>query len=190
MDNEFARFIMPGAFEEETKEEEATTEKHLAGMHNQKRHGWRYGGGVDSARRSMRGLKDPKERAEYRKRAGMGEAKKVERKQDADGTVYAVRSDDKGKFRFVPISGAKKVAIDGYKEHEFFSYKDPKGNSWYVIEGKTGMGVHSSSKVHKTRKAAIQSAREQMARLSSKNSFAEAMNYALKRYGLSPRYQS
>jgi hypothetical protein len=58
--------------------------KHLPGKHSQKRHGWRYGGGVASARRSMRGEKDPKERAEYRKRAGMSEPKKVERKPEKE----------------------------------------------------------------------------------------------------------
>lgn len=51
------------------------TEKHMQGKHEQKRHGWRYGG-LAAARRSMRG--QPKaERDEYRKRAGMQEPKKV-----------------------------------------------------------------------------------------------------------------
>lgn len=44
--------------------------KHLQGRHNQKRHGWRYGG-IGEARRSMRGLDNPDERSEYRRRAGM-----------------------------------------------------------------------------------------------------------------------
>lgn len=63
--------------------------KHLAGKHNQSRHGWRFAKGGDdaaklgAARRSMRG-RDAGERAEYRKRAGMPEAKPLERKQPAD----------------------------------------------------------------------------------------------------------
>lgn len=61
-----------------------TGEKHLTGRHNQKRHSWRYGKGdeasrIGAARRSMRGQKDPNERAEYRRRAGMPEAKKVDK---------------------------------------------------------------------------------------------------------------
>lgn len=54
--------------------------KHLPGEHNQERHGWRFARGGDgaaklrAARRSMRG-RNARERAEYRKRAGMPEAK-------------------------------------------------------------------------------------------------------------------
>lgn len=44
--------------------------KHLAGQHNQKRHGWRYGG-LSQARRSMRSTPEETERDVYRKRAGM-----------------------------------------------------------------------------------------------------------------------
>lgn len=44
--------------------------KHLPGQHNQKRHGWRYGG-LQQARRSMRSTPEAGERDVYRKRAGM-----------------------------------------------------------------------------------------------------------------------
>lgn len=64
--DDFLRWIMPGL----PKEEPVETLKHLPGKHNQKRHGWRYGG-VNAARRSMRGEKNPEERDEYRRRAGM-----------------------------------------------------------------------------------------------------------------------
>lgn len=56
--------------------------KHLPGKHNQKRHGWRYGGDqVSQARSAMRG-QSAEERAEYRKRAGMATPKKVERRSE------------------------------------------------------------------------------------------------------------
>jgi hypothetical protein len=68
--------LMPGLKNEATP---ATTEKHLPGKHNQKRHGWRYSGDtIANARSAMRG-QSAGERAEYRKRAGMQEPKKVER---------------------------------------------------------------------------------------------------------------
>lgn len=60
--------------------------KHLGGKHNQRTHGWRYARGGDeaarlhAARRSMRGT-SAEQRATYRKRAGMPEAKPLERKQ-------------------------------------------------------------------------------------------------------------
>jgi hypothetical protein len=76
--------------------------KHLPGKHSQKRHGWRYGGGVASARQSMRGEKDPTERAEYRKRAGMSEPKKVERKPEKSSGIMgnSAAKFDPDKFDF------------------------------------------------------------------------------------------
>lgn len=44
--------------------------KHLAGQHNQKRHGWRFGN-LDKIRASMRRTPEEVERDEYRKRAGL-----------------------------------------------------------------------------------------------------------------------
>lgn len=58
--------------------------KHQPGKHNQKRHGWRYGS-LYAARRSMRGMWNAAERAEYRKRAGMPEPKKIEKKTILSG---------------------------------------------------------------------------------------------------------
>lgn len=64
--------------------------KHAPGQHNQKRHGWRYGN-LDVARQAMRagisedyrGKTTPEaERAGYRKRAGLPEPKKIERKPE------------------------------------------------------------------------------------------------------------
>lgn len=59
--------------------------KHMAGRHNQKRHGWRYGGGAGGAREarlaaaraSMHRNPEAAERAEYRRRAGMPEPTKI-----------------------------------------------------------------------------------------------------------------
>lgn len=62
---------------EALKGEIAATFKHLPGKHDQKRHGWRFGS-VSAARRSLRG-RSAEERAEYRKRAGMPEPKKIEK---------------------------------------------------------------------------------------------------------------
>lgn len=62
-------------------------QKHLPGKHDQKRHGWRYGS-IDAARRSMRG-RSAEERAEYRKRAGMPEAKKIEKPKKPSETKAA-----------------------------------------------------------------------------------------------------
>lgn len=49
------------------------TLKHMAGMHNQKRHGWRFGS-ISAAKRSMTGI-DKAERDEYKKRARAKAAK-------------------------------------------------------------------------------------------------------------------
>lgn len=96
MDKNFANWIIQPDLQPEVKEQnekeqiETPTEtdilrvfsayrfKHLAGQHNQRRHGWRYGGGttgseearLGAARSSMRGMSKP-EREEYRKRAGL-----------------------------------------------------------------------------------------------------------------------
>jgi hypothetical protein len=70
---DFLQGLFPNLFPVES-------EKHLQGKHNQKRHGWRFSGDkLTNARRAMRG-QNAAERAEYRKRAGMQEPKKVERK--------------------------------------------------------------------------------------------------------------
>lgn len=88
---EEAERLMDGAIEKAiSRVSKEMTFKHLPGQHNQKRHGWRYGG-LDKVRRSLRG--QPKnERDEYRKRAGMPEPKKVERiKPGPAGTKVSSR---------------------------------------------------------------------------------------------------
>ena len=83
--------------------------KHQAGKHNQKRHGWR-GGSLEAVRRAMRsgvsadyeGKTTPAaERAEYRKRHGMGEPKKISTKPEpktaasSDGEWWKMDSHEK-----------------------------------------------------------------------------------------------
>lgn len=71
--------------------------KHLQGQHNQKRHGYRYGS-TAAAARSMRGVTDPAERAEYRKRAGMPQPvkrAKVEEPEPKEGG-FAVKNSTLG----------------------------------------------------------------------------------------------
>lgn len=82
------------------------TLKHLPGGHNQKRHGWRYGG-TGAARRSMRNMREggkysdilsPKttpeaERAAYRKRAGMPEPTKIPKVDPKE--IYALSPEER-----------------------------------------------------------------------------------------------
>lgn len=92
-----------------TKERIILSVKHLPGQHNQKRHGWRYGG-LTQARRSMRG-QDEGERTEYRKRAGMP---KPEKRTKVEGKPDASKS----------IAGELlKQDISGYSKKKFFPEK-------------------------------------------------------------------
>lgn len=100
------------------------TEKHLTGQHDQKRHGWRYGG-VDAARRSMRG-RGAEERGEYRKRAGMPVPTKIP-KQDPKGLNANLSEKDldgfsKGKFNI--ILDGKATGMEGYTKGDFGVYGD------------------------------------------------------------------
>jgi len=68
-----------------SKKELIAALKHMGGQHNQKRHGWRFSSGLDSARRAMRAgvsddvkgkIKPEDERDAYRKKIGMSEIKR------------------------------------------------------------------------------------------------------------------
>jgi len=84
--------------------------KHLSGEHNQKRHGWRFSG-LGATRRAMgagvsddvKGKIDPKaERDAYRKRAGMTEIKKVEKKPDEASGAKAAYGENTTAFGTSP----------------------------------------------------------------------------------------
>lgn len=89
-------------------------EKHLQGQHNQRRHGWRYGS-LTATRHALQGQNEA-ERAEYRKRAGMSEPKKVEKKPEVapkpKGFDTSITKDDLEGFK----KQEYKVKIDGNPE--------------------------------------------------------------------------
>lgn len=128
--------------------------KHLAGQHNQKRHGWRYGG-LSQARSSMR-RQSESERTEYRKRAGMPKPEKKPRIEQSKIDLSKHPDDLKG-FDEKTIKLAVK-GIDSYtgtpgfeKEGYFVSRgihggKDEKWQVSHVDSGSFLMGNFKSKK--------------------------------------------
>ena len=101
--------------------------KHLSGEHNQKRHGWRFSG-LGATRRAMgagvsddvKGKIDPKaERDAYRKRAGMAEIKKVEKKperSERDIFVANSREDSRIFNQYQAINSERQKAFNRMQE--------------------------------------------------------------------------
>lgn len=121
--------------------------KHLAGKHNQSRHGWRFAKGGDdaarlgAARRSLRG-RDAGERAEYRRRAGMPEAKPMERKQppqreseDADEFEVMGNKIRYVENKYMSVNG-KRADMSPLKD----VHEDVRASVLYTIENALGQG--------------------------------------------------
>ena len=116
--------------------------KHRQGMHNQKRHGWRFGS-LDKARSSMRG-QDVGEREAYRKRAGMPVPTKKPKGEEESKAMTGVKEYDTEDVRLSNQSwsaGAKRTPLLGGNREKFIDHGveylyglsnkfDDAGKSW------------------------------------------------------------
>lgn len=94
-----------------------------------------------------------------------GKATKKAREQ-ADQFYFRSAVVADGKTELQPIENAKPVEIEGFKEFQFFTYKNERGN-WLIVEKSTGKSIGVSES---TMKAAIEAAPR---RLANVKNFAE-----------------
>lgn len=107
---------------------DGVTLKHLQGQHDQKRHGWRYGG-TAQARGSMRG-RNAEERSEYRKRAGMPEPKKIEKKPPKPQTL---EDENKALLKTDQDRADYKKLTDRYGKDNVWHYENLQKH--FTVEG-------------------------------------------------------
>lgn len=126
----------------------AATLKHLQGQHNQKRHGWRYGN-LEATRRAMRAgvssdyldkTTPEAERASYRKRAGMAEPVKVQKKPDYT-PERAMRAPDE----IYPVTTIKKSSDAAYVDEIDRAVPLMAGNREKFLNASTDYILQTSS---------------------------------------------
>ena len=87
--------------------------------------------------------------------------------------------------QFIPVKG-KKITLKDYEEYDMFIHRNANGlKYWTISEGKTGLKIICSCK---TQKEAMEKTLQRLNKLT-KEQKKIAIEYHIKLYGVSPRYQ-